>query len=328
MELHQEIHRVVEETKSRSGWSVRKILFSLCVGVTSYYRWLRRSRESGTLSVKPVQPYEALPEERKAVREYALKHPEIRHRELSWKMVDEGAVCLSGSTVYRILREEKLVCPWRRRKKRLREEVEKASRPNEIWGTDLMYLRVGGRNYYLITFLDEYSRYLVHHELLTSMDGNSISLAAQAAVDQLPRGRDGRLLETPVIRSDNGSGYISREFREVMANNQLSHARIKPHCPEENGLVERCNRTLREAFENHPMENRVEAEKTIKKIIRWYNEGRYHRALGYVTPRDYHLGMEKAIREERRFKLAAVRRRRKERNLGLRQTTLPLVHQN
>lgn len=73
----------------------------------------------------------------------------------------------------------------------------------------------------------------------------------------------------------------------------VSHAQIKPHRPEVNGLVERCNRTLHEALENHIMENRWEAEKIITKFNRWYNEGRCHRALGYVTPRDYHLGMGK-----------------------------------
>ena len=36
--------------------------------------------------VKPVQPYEALPEEKEAVIAYALRHPELRHRELAWRM--------------------------------------------------------------------------------------------------------------------------------------------------------------------------------------------------------------------------------------------------
>lgn len=106
-------------------------------------------------------------------RAYALKYPEIRHRELAWKMLDQGVACLSPSTVYRILLEEKLVCPWNRRKKRGRKEVEKASKPNEVWGTDLMYLRIGTRrNYFLVLFLDEYSRYLVHHELLAANKGS------------------------------------------------------------------------------------------------------------------------------------------------------------
>jgi hypothetical protein len=39
--------------------------------------------------------------------------------------------------------------------------------------------------------MDEYSRYIVHHEVLTGMDGKTVSLAAQAAVETLPRGADG-----------------------------------------------------------------------------------------------------------------------------------------
>ena len=49
--------------------------------------------------VRPVQPYEALAEEKQAVLAYAGKHPELRHRELAWRMVDEDVACLSPSTV-------------------------------------------------------------------------------------------------------------------------------------------------------------------------------------------------------------------------------------
>ena len=68
---------------------------------------------------------------------------------------------------------------------------------------------------------------------------------AQGAIDTLPKGDDGRPVVSPEIRSDNGSGYVSQEFRLVLKENGLGHHRIKPHCPEENGLIERSNRTLR-----------------------------------------------------------------------------------
>jgi transposase InsO family protein len=138
-----------------------------------------------------VQPYEALPEEKEAVLDYARKHPELRHRELAWRMVDEDSACLSPSTVYRILKEANLVCPWRRRAKRRRAAEEKATRPNQRWVTDLMQLQVGEGTYFFVSFLDEYSRYIVHHELLLGMDGISTSLAAQAALETLPRGGGG-----------------------------------------------------------------------------------------------------------------------------------------
>ena len=131
------------------------------------------------------------------MRAYALKHPEMRHRELAWRMVDEDVACLSPSTVYRILREENLVCPWRRRTKRSREDEEKAQRPNQSWATDLMYVRIGGRRYYLVSFLDEYSRYIVHYELVTSMDGKTVSLEAQRAVETLPRDAHGAVDRAP-----------------------------------------------------------------------------------------------------------------------------------
>jgi putative transposase len=328
--LQRQVHAEVQRTKARSGWPARRTLTALGVSPSSYYRWLRdkaKTQARPTGLAAPLQPYEALPEEKEAVRVYALKHPEIRHRELAWRMVDDDAVYLSPSTVYRILRREELVCPWRRRKKRRREEGEKAVRPNQIWATDLKYVAVGDRNYYLISFLDEHSRYIVHHELLASMDGHTVSLAAQAALETLPRDGDGQLLEKPEIRSDNGSAYISREFGGVLDEHGLSHRRIRPHCPEENGLIERAQRTFDEALDGYDLENYLHAQDVISKMIRWYNEERLHSALGFLRPVDYYRGRPKILHEERRRKLAQARHRRKEINLRIRQQTLPLTRQ-
>jgi len=48
----------------------------------------------------------------------------------------------------------------------------------------------------------------VHHELLASMDGHTVSVAAQAALETLARDGNGKLVDRPTIRSDNGSGYV------------------------------------------------------------------------------------------------------------------------
>lgn len=325
------MHAVVEQTKTRSEWPARRTLKALGISPTSYYRWLREEAWAKETKQgeppRPVQAYEALEEEKQAVKDYACRHTELRHRELAWRMIDEDVAYVSPSTVYRILRDANLVCPWRRRTKRRREDLEKAQRPNERWGTDLMYLRIGAGQYYLVTFLDEYSRYLVYWELLTDMGGVSVGTAAQAALDKEKNSWEGKKMGPPEIRSDNGSCYISREFREVMAQNGLSHQRIKPHCPEENGLVERSNRTLREALEKIEFADRQQAEEALKKIIDWYNDERLHRALGYLRPVDYYRGQPDQLHEARRTKLAQARHRRRERNLNLKQPTLPLEDQ-
>ena len=276
--------------------------------------------------VRPVQVYEATEEEKRAVRSYAVKHPGIRHRELAWRMVDEDVACLSPSTVYRILKVENLVCPWRRRNKRTREEEEKAQRADEIWASDLMYVQIGGRMYYLLNFLDEYSRLIVHHALVPSMDGMTVSVEAQAAIEQLLRAKGGEIPPggMPRMRSDNGSCYISREFRGVLDEHGLGHQRIKPHCPEENGIIERSNRTLREALDGEELTDLLQAQDVIARIIEWYNTERLHSALGYLRPIDYYRGDPARLHEQRRHKMAEARHRRREKNLNLRQSTLPL----
>jgi putative transposase len=316
----------VEQTRQRSGWPAKKTLAVLGIPRRTYYRWLREEAWARALPaepVKPVQPYEALPEEKQAVLDYARRHPELRHRELAWRMVDENVAYLSPSTVYRILKTANLVCPWRRRTKRSREEDEKATQPNERWATDVLQIQVGEGPYFVVSFMDEYSRYLVHFDIGPGMDGITISTAAQAAIDTLPKGEDGQPVDKPEIRSDNGSGYISKEFKMVLKENGLGHHRIKPHCPEENGLIERMHRTLREELDGEALTNLLEAEKVFARVVRRYNEQRLHSALGFLAPVDYYRGNPTERYAARRAKLAEARHQRKEKNLELQQRTLP-----
>jgi putative transposase len=327
-ELQRRVHEEVERARQRSGWTAKRTLAALGIPRRTYYRWLREEAWARALPeqpVRPVQPYEALPEEKQAVLDYARRHPELRHRELAWRMVDEDIACLSPSTVYRILKEANLVCPWRRRAKRRRAEEEKATRPNQRWVTDLMQLQVGEGTYYFVSFMDEYARYIVHHELLLGMDGISVSVAAQAAIETLPRGEDGRPREKPELQSDNGSGFIAREFLLVLKEHGLGHHRIRPHCPEENGVIERSFRTLREALEGEELTNLLAAERVLARLVRWYNAERLHSALGYLPPVVVYRGNPEERKAERRRKLAQARHRRRERNLGLQQGTLPLT---
>ena len=326
-ELQQKVHEEVERTRRRSRWPAERTLAVLGIGPSSYYRWLRQAawtRPPTEPSPQPVQAYEVLPEEKAAALAYARAHPELRHRELAWRMVDEDAAFLSPSTVYRVLKGADLVCCWRRRQKRYRTEAEQARRPDQRWASDLMHLKVGRNTFYLVAFMDEYSRYIVHHELLWSMDGATVSLEAQTALEKLERGEEGRPARLPEIRSDNGSGYISKEFRDVLGEWGLTHQRIKPHCPEENGLMERANRTLREALDGEELTDLFQAREVIGRIVRRYNEERLHSALSYLRPVDYYRGDPRRLHELRRLKLDAARHARKEANLKIRQLTLPL----
>jgi transposase InsO family protein len=262
--------------------------------------------------------YELLPSEREAIIDYALKHPEIRHRELAWRMLDEGVCAVSASSVYRVLSEANLVCRWKPKVKvKGSGRDEKPIRPDEKWQTDIKYVRVGARNYYLLSFMDVYSRYIVHHELLRWMDGLSVSIEAAAAIATL----DAHV--RPDIQSDHGSGFIAREFAETLSETGVTHKKIRPHTPTDNAEIERCQRTIGEQIDEYDLEDYTQARGVIAGIIDRYNNVRLHSALSFLRPVDYYRGDPEALLAERRRKLQAARELRKQENIKLRQRLIP-----
>lgn len=308
---------LVTQTHERSRWPARRTLKVLDIPPASYYRW-RQARGRPTDSPPPSEGsrYALLETERQVIVAYALRHAEVRHREMAWRMLDEGVCAVSPSSVYRVLNQADLVWHWKPKAKR-HPRPARARRPNELWQTDIRYVKVGSRNYYLISFLDAYSRYVVHHELLGRMDGMSVSLAAGQALATLPAGL------RPTIQSDHGSGFISREFAGTLAEMGVGHVFIRPHTPTDNALIERYHRTIGERIEEQELVDRTQAQEVIGRIIDHYNHRRLHAGLSYLRPVDYYRGDPAALLAARRRKLQAARELRKQENVKLRQRLLP-----
>jgi transposase InsO family protein len=336
--LQGEVSAIVTQTRKRSRWSVRRTLQALEIPRASFYRWRSRSalRDGDGAAAAPDPPrsapgtlYALLKSERKKILDYALAHPEVRHRELAWKMLDENVVGVSASSVYRVLREANLVCRWKPPQRRSGSSRRDAPRrPDERWQTDIRYTKVGRRNYYLLSFLDEYSRYVVHHELLARMDGLSVSIEAAAALATLAPGQRPLLNAAtgqrgPVIQSDHGSGFVAHEFAATLAESEVGQALIRPHTPTDNGCIERYHRTIGERIDEYELEDHVQAQTVIAGLIHHYNHYRLHSALNYLRPVDYYRGNPEALLAERRGKLKAARELRKQENLKLRQRRLP-----
>jgi transposase InsO family protein len=256
--------------------------------------------------------------ERQAIVAYALKHAEVRHRELAWKMLDDSVCAVSSATVYRVLREAHLVCRWARHD-RIPGAGREAppARPDERWQTDIKYVPGEHGRYYLLSFMDVYSRYIVHHALLRRMDGATVATEAAAALEKLPEA------VRPILQSDNGSCYIAREFTETLSAQGVTHQRIRPHTPTDNAEIERYHRTVDDRLsELEPAEYHAMSA-AIDRIIDHYNHHRLHSSLSFLRPVDYYRGDPEALLAERRRKLQQARELRKQENLKLRQRRLP-----
>jgi putative transposase len=114
---------------------------------------------------------------------------------------------------------------------------------------------------------------------------------AERAVEAACVARFGTLrptVATPVVRSDNGLIFQSRRFRRACRHYRLRQEFITPYTPEQNGIVERFFRSLKEEcvwLEN--FRSFGEARSAVRRWIRWYNAGRPHQSLSYRSPSQY-----------------------------------------
>ena len=299
--LFHEIHITVEGTMARSGFTLSRILGILRIQRSWYYRHV----DPRHITDRRFNPF-TVREDEWIVIGYKHRNPRMSHREIAYTLMDEDIVYLSPSTVYNILKKNNLITQWKK-SVWMSKKPDKPSRPDEIWQTDIMYVKLSGRFYYLLIFIDVYSRYIVHHKLLVSMDGNSIAAEAQVAIEILRKGS----LEEPDIQSDNGSGFISMEFKTVLKANNLTHKRIKPHTPTDNAFIERANRTVREELETTIVTDFQGAVVSLDRIVKWYNNERRHSSLNYLPPREYYRGdpdVKIAVREAKMEMAKLIRR--------------------
>jgi transposase InsO family protein len=300
------VMQIVAETKKRSGWRVYRTLAALGVPRSVYYAWKRRESLQDRAG-KPCRVYEVLPEERAAICEFALQYPKIGYRKLTWMMVDAAVACVGESTVYRVLSDADLLSRWKRSAVSSGEYNFRPTAPNQQWHVDVMYVWVAARFYFLVSFVDAYSRFIVHHKLLISLDGKSVSTELQAALESASEAK-------PRIVHDHGGEFVNRDVAAVIKAHNLIDIKTRPRHPESNGIVERFNGTVRADSDNDYGNNYLQAEAIIGKLMHHYNEERLHATLGYMAPAIWHRGQPDQVRDERARRIAAARAHRKTMN--------------
>jgi len=289
---------------TKSGLPYSRALAQLRFPRSTYYRWLKRLSEDKLEDKKggsPIPWNRIRPEEASKILAEARDSPELSCRQLACKLTDSASIYVSESTVYRILKRDGLIKPAEIIGfKAAKEYHRKTKRPNELWATDCCHLKVMGWGwYYLVTVMDDFSRFILGWELKVDMAGGSLGEVVQQAVDftgmtEVP------LEDRTVLLSDNGAGYISQQFNTYLKLVGIGHITASPFHPQTNGKIERYHRSLKAEINQLPYDLPSELRAAIGAFIEYYNYRRYHEGLGNVTPYDVYTGRHLEILQRRR----------------------------
>jgi putative transposase len=154
-------------------------------------------------------------------------------------------------------------------------------RPNQVWSTDITYIRMAQGFVYLVAVMDWYSRYVLSWSLSLTME---IDFCIEALASALRRGRP------EIFNSDQGSQFTSEKFTgELTAKDIAISMDGRGRCMD-NIFIERLWRSLKyEEVYLKDYESVTEARTGIDRYLRFYNQERLHQSLEYRTPSAIYL---------------------------------------
>lgn len=250
------------------------------VSISKLCRWFEVPRRS--FYYRPTKgPPKVKAELAEPIKAMIEQEPSFGYRTVA------GLLDMNKNTVQRIFQ----IMGWQVRKRPIghRPRIEAlpsvAASPDERWATDLCRVWAGRDGWLTLALvMDCYTRQLLGWQL--SRSGKSKT--AEAALEQALIARFGTLGQVPssfLLRSDNGLVFTSRSFTRLVRSYGLRQEFITPHCPQQNGMIERVIRTLKEqCVHRHRFESQQHASRVIADWIQFYNHRRPHQALGMKTP--------------------------------------------
>lgn len=287
-----ERQRFVKDIES-GHWTMSELCVRYGVSRITGYKWLDRFRQSGVGGLQdqsraprscphetPDSIVDLILEENARYGWGArkiLKRLSTRYPDRAWP---------ARSTIFDILKRHGRAEPRRRRRrwKHPGAAPVNTNAPNQIWTVDFkgQFLMRNGIYCYPLTILDHFSRYLLCCQALpdVSIQGTRPQFLHLFREYGLPA----------AIRSDNGAPFASTGIHGLNRLNVwwlqlgITHQRITPGSPQENGVHERMHKTLKAKATKPPAANFNLQQRAFNSFRRTYNDVRPHEALEDETP--------------------------------------------
>lgn len=150
------------------------------------------------------------------------------------------------------------------------------NRPNQVWGTDITYIKLAHGFCYLMAIVDWYSRYVVSWELSESLEIDFVLDCLRGSL---------KINTAEILNSDQGSHYTSSQYLDILKENEIRISMDgKGRCMD-NIFTERLWRTVK--YENvylKSYQNIREARAGLQEYFEFYNQERFHSSLDDKTP--------------------------------------------
>ena len=165
------------------------------------------------------------------------------------------------------------------RKRNLLNRNFTASKPNQIWVSDITYFKVKGYGLYLCVILDLFSRKVIAYNISRKA---STYLVTSTFREAFALRNDPKSL---VFHSDRGTQYTSNAFTQLLLQNSVQQSFSASGRPLDNAVSETFFATFKkeEAYRRDYLSER-DFRKSVDEYIQFYNEIRPHKTLAYKTP--------------------------------------------
>lgn len=150
------------------------------------------------------------------------------------------------------------------------------NRPNQVWSTDITYLKMSGGFVYLVALIDVFSRYIISWKLSNTLD---VSFCLDMLVDAFNG------YQPEILNTDQGCQFTSEAWVTAVQNAGVKVSMDGKGRWADNIFIERFWRTLKYEFvflEN--ISAVVDLRQGLSRYIPFYNNYRLHQSLGYKTP--------------------------------------------
>lgn len=153
-------------------------------------------------------------------------------------------------------------------------------RPDQVWTSDITYLRTREGWLYLCVWIDLFSRKIVGWSVANHMRASMVCTALQDALNRRPGA-------SPLVHSDRGSQYASEMFRNLLRQEKLKQSMSRKGNCWDNAPTESFFGTLKQELDINQLRSAAGLREELFEYIEiFYNRKRLHSTLGYKTPEE------------------------------------------